>query len=262
MADHRAGEARVRLEISASPARCMAQVDCQHRLGHLADLPIALPFMCFIGLSEREEMEVFSVINSKAKGLSTSLLDFHDAQLAATSQPRATRALHRAASEQRRQTRRGIASSTSAARRPPAWSAARRCARCRRRSRVFLKRHEALARRIRGGRAQVVLDFWCGAVGRAPDQWSESPQAHADQRRRRLCADGHRRRPLSRGRDGGRGLRPAVSRQRASADFAGEFDWSTDWPAEGIWRAGRRQGRCRTSSARPGSSPIQGRPNG
>ena len=60
----------------------MAQVDCQHRLGNLCDLSIPLPFMCFIGLSEREEMEVFSVINSKAKGLSTSLLDYHEAQLA------------------------------------------------------------------------------------------------------------------------------------------------------------------------------------
>ena len=60
----------------------LAQVDCQHRLGHLSDLDVELPFMCFIGLTEREEMEVFNVINSKAKGLSTSLLDFHDAQLA------------------------------------------------------------------------------------------------------------------------------------------------------------------------------------
>jgi hypothetical protein len=38
--------------------------------------------MCYIGLTEREEMEIFSVINGKAKGLSTSLLDFHDATLA------------------------------------------------------------------------------------------------------------------------------------------------------------------------------------
>ena len=73
---------RVRLEIAADAGKVMAQVDCQHRLGHLGDLPIPLPFMCFIGLSEREEMEVFSVINSKAKGLSTSLLDYHEAQLA------------------------------------------------------------------------------------------------------------------------------------------------------------------------------------
>ncbi|OMG61367.1 hypothetical protein IL54_4728 [Sphingobium sp. ba1] len=67
--------------IDDSAGRVLAQVDCQHRLGHLSDLDIELPFMCFEGLSEAEEMEVFSVINGKAKGLSRSLLDFHDAQL-------------------------------------------------------------------------------------------------------------------------------------------------------------------------------------
>src|SRR5207302_7329301 len=71
---------RARLEITDG-AKILAQVDCQHRLGHLGALPVELPFMCFIGLTEREEMEVFNVINSKARGLSTSLLDFHDAQL-------------------------------------------------------------------------------------------------------------------------------------------------------------------------------------
>ncbi|MFD2262823.1 DGQHR domain-containing protein [Lacibacterium aquatile] len=74
---------QTRLEIAADAKNIMAQVDCQHRLGHLMDFPILLPFMCFIGLTEREEMEVFSVINSKAKGLSASLLDYHEAQLAA-----------------------------------------------------------------------------------------------------------------------------------------------------------------------------------
>lgn len=72
---------RVRLEVRPDAGKVMAQVDCQHRLGHLADLPIPLPFMCFIGLSVREEMEVFGIINGKAKGLSTSLLDYHAAQL-------------------------------------------------------------------------------------------------------------------------------------------------------------------------------------
>ena len=61
----------------------MAQVDCQHRLGYLSDVDVPLPFMCFVGLSVREEMEIFGIINSKAKGLSNSLLDFHDASLAA-----------------------------------------------------------------------------------------------------------------------------------------------------------------------------------
>jgi DGQHR domain-containing protein len=74
---------RARLDVPPSAGKVFAQVDCQHRLGHLADLDIELPFMSFVGLSEREEMEVFNVINSKAKGLNASLLDFHDAQLAA-----------------------------------------------------------------------------------------------------------------------------------------------------------------------------------
>ena len=73
---------RARLEIEENAGKILAQVDCQHRLGHLNDLLVSLPFMCFINLAEREEMEVFNVINSKAKGLSTSLLDFHDSTLA------------------------------------------------------------------------------------------------------------------------------------------------------------------------------------
>lgn len=67
--------------IHRNAGKVLAQVDCQHRLGHLDDLDIMLPFMCYIGLSEREELEVFNIINSKAKGLSSSLLDFHDARL-------------------------------------------------------------------------------------------------------------------------------------------------------------------------------------
>jgi DGQHR domain-containing protein len=71
------------IEIAADVSRVMTQVDCQHRLGHLDDLEVILPFMAFVGLDEREEMEIFSVINGKAKGLSPSLLDFHDGRLAA-----------------------------------------------------------------------------------------------------------------------------------------------------------------------------------
>lgn len=78
-------------------ARPLAQVDCQHRLGHLSDLDVELPFMTFIGLCEREEMEIFGIINGKAKGLSNSLLDFHDAQLCsdlASERPELLVALH------------------------------------------------------------------------------------------------------------------------------------------------------------------------
>lgn len=71
------------LTIKEGAEKVMAQVDCQHRMGYLSDVDLSLPFMCFIGLSIREEMEIFGVINSKAKGLSNSLLDYHDASLAA-----------------------------------------------------------------------------------------------------------------------------------------------------------------------------------
>lgn len=86
-----------KLEIRADAGRVLTQVDCQHRLGSLHDVETQLPFMCFLGLTEREEMEIFNVINSKAKGLSTSLLDFHAATLAenlATERPELLIALH------------------------------------------------------------------------------------------------------------------------------------------------------------------------
>lgn len=86
-----------KLEVRADAGRILTQVDCQHRLGSLHDVGTQLPFMCFLGLTEREEMEIFSVINSKAKGLSRSLLDFHAATLAenlATERPELLIALH------------------------------------------------------------------------------------------------------------------------------------------------------------------------
>jgi DNA sulfur modification protein DndB len=60
---------------------CLAQVDCQHRLGELGDSDVPLAFMAFIGLDLRGEMAMFTIINSKAKGLSSSLTDFHRSNL-------------------------------------------------------------------------------------------------------------------------------------------------------------------------------------
>lgn len=59
----------------------MAQVDCQHRLAELANIQILFPFMTFIGLDLRSEMAIFYIINSKAKGLSSSLTDYHQSSL-------------------------------------------------------------------------------------------------------------------------------------------------------------------------------------
>ncbi len=62
-------------------AKCLAQVDCQHRLGGMGDSELVFPFMSFIGLDLRSEMALFNVINSKAKGLSSSLTDYHQTKL-------------------------------------------------------------------------------------------------------------------------------------------------------------------------------------
>lgn len=61
--------------------KCLAQVDCQHRLGELIGVDIQLAFMTYIGLDLRQEMAIFNVINSKAKGLSSSLTDYHESKL-------------------------------------------------------------------------------------------------------------------------------------------------------------------------------------
>lgn len=74
------GGAVLRLEASGPPV--MAQVDCQHRLGYLRESPILFAVMIFLGLPVEEEMRVFRDINGKAKGLSSSLLDYTGARLA------------------------------------------------------------------------------------------------------------------------------------------------------------------------------------
>jgi DNA sulfur modification protein DndB len=71
-------KAQLRLELAKGPA--LTQVDGQHRLGFLQGSPIQFAFMVFLGLSEDQEMEIFRTINGKAKGLSSSLLDFTEAK--------------------------------------------------------------------------------------------------------------------------------------------------------------------------------------
>ena len=61
--------------------KSLAQVDCQHRLGELEEVDIPLAFMSFINLSLRDEMAMFTIINSRAKGLSSSLTDYHESNL-------------------------------------------------------------------------------------------------------------------------------------------------------------------------------------
>jgi len=74
------GGGRAVLTVQAGAGPVFTQVDGQHRLGFLEDSPIVLAFMTFIGLSEMQEMDVFRIINGKAKGLSSSLLDYTSAK--------------------------------------------------------------------------------------------------------------------------------------------------------------------------------------
>jgi DNA sulfur modification protein DndB len=69
------------LKLVAGKNRIFSRVDCQHRLGSLSDLDIPLAFMTFVGLPLKDEIGLFTVINSKAKGLSASLLSFNEAKL-------------------------------------------------------------------------------------------------------------------------------------------------------------------------------------
>jgi len=69
------------LKLVAGKNRIFSRVDCQHRLGSLSDLDIHLAFMTFIGLPLEEEIGLFTIINSKAKGLNASLLSYNETKL-------------------------------------------------------------------------------------------------------------------------------------------------------------------------------------
>lgn len=74
--------AELRLRLPAPRGeRVLARVDCQHRLEMMSESLVPLAFQCFLGLTPQDEMRVFSVINSKAKGLNPSLIDYHQSIL-------------------------------------------------------------------------------------------------------------------------------------------------------------------------------------
>ena len=222
-----AGVARVEFEGSAGPI--MAQVDCQHRLGHLADLDTELPFMCFIGLSLEEEMTVFSVINRKAKGLSRSLLDFHDARLCedlANDRPELFIALclsNDPASPWCGQLDVGgnkVSGMTRKASLRTLQKAIRR----------FLTRSGILKQRTVEEAARVVLDFWVAVSVAMRDDWirprgSLLAKGVGVYALMEIAADMWRETPA--------GLTRDVLISRLS-DMAAGVDWSSDGPLKGL----------------------------
>jgi DGQHR domain-containing protein len=226
----KSGAAGATLEV-ARDQKVLAQVDCQHRLGYMADLDTEMPFMCFIGLSEREEMEVFNVINSKARGLSSSLLDFHDAQLAkdlGADRPELYIALfmrREVSSPWHNQLDLG-GNSTSGMTRRASFRTFQRAVQ------VFLQRTKILDRRNVDEVAHLILDFWAALVTVLPGPW-RNPRKHMVTKGvgvyalMDIAADLYIEVP--RGRDCDRSYFVA-----ALSDFALDFDWSTVGPLKGL----------------------------
>jgi DNA sulfur modification protein DndB len=225
------GNRLVRLELATDTGKVLAQVDCQHRLGYLGDLDVELPFMCFVGLTEREEMEVFSVINSKARGLSTSLLDFHDAQLSAdlaADRPELFVALYlknEPTSPWHHQLDLGGTSTSGMTRRASLRTLQKAVKR-------FLSRTRLSRTHSMEAVARIVLDFWAAVILTMPEPWAH-PRKHfltkgigvyalmdlaAD-----LCAEAP----------------PGIACDKryfaaALTDFADAFDWTTEGPLKGL----------------------------
>ena len=229
LAEH--GSGRAQLIIEEGAGKIMAQVDCQHRLGYLGDLDISLPFMCFLGLDVAEEMEVFNIINSKAKGLSTSLLDFHDAQLSqdlAKERPEIFIALYlnsEASSPWRRQLDLGGSTTSGLQRRASLRTMQKAIKR-------FLAATRILDLHPTEHAAAVVLGFWQAVAEILPEQWA-MPRKHVLNKGvgvyalMDIAADIY-----SETRD-----RPASAPRlfvNALLDFADLVDWSNEGPFKGL----------------------------
>lgn len=164
------------LELSPDSGKILAQVDCQHRLGYLNDVSTELPFMCFLGLTVREETEVFNVINSKAKGLSTSLLDFHDATLAtdlASERPELFIALHLNSNTESpwyRQLDLGGSGTSGLMRRASLRTMQKAIKR-------FLAQTKVLQHQSVETVAQIALDFWSAVAVVLREEWDNPRQS-------------------------------------------------------------------------------------
>ena len=225
-------DTRVRLEIKDGVGKIMAQVDCQHRLGHLSDLSLPLPFMCFIGLSAQEEMEVFSIINGKAKGLSTSLLDYHATQLVkslAQERPELFIALHLNSTEEspwfHRLNLGGM--TTSGLKRIVSLRMMQQA------TKKFLRATSILSTNSVEDAANVVFAFWSAIVMVLPEEWAD-PRRHMLTKGigvyslMLIAAD-----IFMECRDAGR---PCDKRAFVTvlSDFVNSVDWSTSGPLKGF----------------------------
>lgn len=222
----------VDLVVDEPPAKILSQVDCQHRLGHIGDLDVTLPFMILVGLSQREEMEVFNTINSKAKGLSSSLLDYHEARLAndlARERPELLVALHLndvVTSPWYKQLDLGGSATSGLKRRASLRTMQKAVKR-------FLTSTAVLQTRTAQEVAQIVLDYWSAVATVLRDQWVE-PRRHFLTKGVGVYALMGMLGDLWK-EAAAEGREPTTSYFASQlCDFALDFDWSTDGPLKGL----------------------------
>lgn len=167
---------RAILFVCARGDKVLAQVDCQHRLGYLSDLDVTLAFMAFVGLDAKEEMRIFTIINSKAKGLNSSLLDFNDARLAndlGKEKPELLIAIHlneHSNSPWHRQLDLGGNSTSGINRRASLRTIQKAVKR-------FLRRTEALEHHSALELAEIIRCFWKAIAVLLEEQWA-NPRKH------------------------------------------------------------------------------------
>jgi hypothetical protein len=174
-------------------------------------------------------MEVFNVINGKAKGLSTSLLDFHDAELSAdlaADRPELFIALflkNEARSPWYRQLDLGGTSTSGMTRRASLRTLQKAIKR-------FLAKTKITRTQSSDFAAKVVLEFWQAVAVTLPEQWS-NPRKHLVTKGigvyalMDIAADLYREAPQTFDK---RYFAAALS------DFVNEFDWSTNGPLKGL----------------------------
>lgn len=152
--------------------QCLAQVDCQHRLGVLDGLSIPLAFMTYIGLDLRHEMAIFNVINSKAKGLSSSLTDYHESKILkelATEAPHLfiSRRLNEDPSSPWYRLIRYGGETTSGLKRRTSFRMMQKTIQ------VFLSQTKSVVFMSIEDRYQLVLAFWNAVKSTFPEEWND-----------------------------------------------------------------------------------------
>lgn len=223
---------RATLIVRSSAEKVLAQVDCQHRLGYLSNLDVPLAFMTFIGLNVKEEMRIFTVINSKAKGLNSSLLDYNDARLAddlGKEKPELLIAIHlneHSDSPWQKQLDLG-GNSTSGINRRASLRTIQKSVK------HFLRKTEVLKHRSPTETAEIVRYFWKAVVILLEEQWAH-PRKHLVTKGigvyclMNLASDLYLE-----------AIKADVECSQsyfisALSEFIGKFDWTTTGPLKGL----------------------------